>query len=236
VTDHFVTREGEVIGPERELVALGLKKVVQKFVGRQLMESTVVPDGERVPDIEALNESAPKEEWGRDFNGNPQGPWILCLVLKLLDLDTMDRFAFVTTTKGGAIAVGDLSDKTKIMRKFRGRDIAPVVSLNTTPFRITRLNVTRQRPDFRVLRWIKLGDAGGGLPAPEAPKPLPSPAPAERPAAAPNPPVNPAAQGPSTGPAPEAFASATLSPAPVTLGPAVAEPTLQEEMGDAVTF
>ena len=36
VDGHFVTREGEEIGPEKELVVLGLNKVVQKFVGRKL--------------------------------------------------------------------------------------------------------------------------------------------------------------------------------------------------------
>jgi hypothetical protein len=233
VTDHFVTREGETIGPERELVALGLKKVIQKFVGKQLAAPPIiVPDGEKVPDIEAMNQAAPQEEWGIGLDGKPQGPYSLVLVLKLLDPLNMDRFAFVTSSKGGAIAIGDLSDKTKIMRRFRGPDIAPVVSCSTTAFRIARLNITRRRPDFKVVRWIKLGDAGGSLPAPE-PKPLAAPTaaekPAEKPAAVPKP-VEPSAK-------PEAFASVTLAPASVALGPAVEEPTLAEEMGgDAVPF
>jgi hypothetical protein len=218
-TDHFVTREGDVISPDRELVVLGLKKVIQKFVGKQLAEPPIImPDGEKVPDIEAMNRAAPREEWGVDLNGQPQGPYTLVLVLKLLDARTMDRFAFVTKSKGGAIAIGDLSDKVKIMRRFRGLDIAPVVSLCSTPFRITRLNITRKRPDFPVKQWIKLGDAGGDLPAPEAPKPLAGPESAEKPAAA------AAGQG-SMRPVLEA----------ATLGPSVEPPTLQEEMGgDAV--
>jgi hypothetical protein len=230
--DVFSTREGEVVGPDRELAVLGLKKVVNKFVGKQLAEPPiVVPDGERVPDIEAMNRAAPQAEWGVGLNGQPQGPYTLILVLMLLDVKTMDRFAFVTPSKGGALAVGDLSDKVKFMRRFRGPDVTPVVTLHTMPFRIARLNITRKRPDFRVVRWIKLGDAGGdSLPTPEAPKPLAGPelAPAEKPAVAL---VKPAAQGSSAGPGPETFASATLRPPPVVLGSAVQEPTLAEEMG-----
>jgi hypothetical protein len=44
-----------------------------------------------------MNEKAPKEEWGVDFDGKtPKGPYTLVLVLKLLDPVNMDRFAFVT--------------------------------------------------------------------------------------------------------------------------------------------
>jgi hypothetical protein len=89
--------------------------------------------------------------------------------------------------------------------------------------------VRRKRPEFKVVRWIKLGDTGGSLPAPEAPKPLAGPAPAEKPTAASNSPVKPVA--------PATFASVTLTPAAAALGPGVEEPTLAEEMGeDAVPF
>jgi hypothetical protein len=104
-TDHFCTREGETIGPERELAVLGLKKVVQKFVGKQLVDTIVVPDGEKVPDIEEMNRTAPQAEWSVGLDGKPQGPYTLVLVLKLLDPINMDRFAFITSSKGGAIAI-----------------------------------------------------------------------------------------------------------------------------------
>jgi hypothetical protein len=159
VTDHYVTREGEVIEPSREMAVLGLKKVVQKFVGQKLVDTIVVPDGEKMPDVAAMNEAAPREEWGTDLNGNPVG-------LKMLDAKTMDRFAFVTSSVGGSIAVGDLSDKTKIMRRLNGPNVVPVVSCSTTNFK-TRY-ATRKRPDFRVLRWMTLGgDSGGELPKPQ---------------------------------------------------------------------
>src|SRR5262249_38060310 len=82
-------------------------------------------------------------------------------------------FVFVTQSKGGGIAVGDLSDKVKIIRRIRNdNNIVPVVSCRSINFPIKRLNITKKRPDFSVLRFTKLGNAGGGLLAPGAPKPL----------------------------------------------------------------
>jgi hypothetical protein len=162
-TDHFHVG-AEVIGPERELVPLGLKKVVQKFVNQRLVDSFVVPDGEAVPDLKGMNDAAPREEWST-FGGKPVGPYSLVLVLKLFDRVTMDLFAFVTKSKGGAVGIGALSDKTKIMRRFRGPDVAPVISLRAVDWPVRSLGVILKRPDFKVLRWVALG--GGGLPAAE---------------------------------------------------------------------
>jgi hypothetical protein len=175
VTDHYVTREGEVIEPSREMIVLGLKKVIQKFVGQKLVDTIEVPDGEKMPDVNAMNEAAPREEWGTDLNGNPVGPFVRVLVLKMLDASTMDRFAFVTSSVGGSIAVGDLSDKTKVMRRLNGPNVVPVVSCNVTNFK-TRFSM-RKRPDFRLVRWIALG-GDSGLPKPAEQKTLAAPAPA----------------------------------------------------------
>jgi hypothetical protein len=104
VTDHYATREGEVIGPEREFVVLGLKKIILKFVGGKLAEPPIiVPDGKKAPDIEAMNKAAQREEWGVSLDGKPCGPYTLFLVLQLLDTKTMDLFAFNTSSKGGKI-------------------------------------------------------------------------------------------------------------------------------------
>ena len=159
VTDHYVTREGEVIEPSREMIVLGLKKVVQKFVAQKLVDTIVVPDNEKMPDVAAMNEAAPREEWGTDLNGNPVGPYVRVLVLKMLDANTMDRFAFVTSSVGGSIAVGDLSDKTKVMRRLNGANVTPVVSCSITNFK-TRFSLKSVREhqaglqSFRSMRRI----------------------------------------------------------------------------------
>ena len=206
VSGDFVTREGEVVGSEREFISLGLVKAVQKFVGHRLIDTIIVAPEDKFPDLEDMNNKAPREEWGTDFNGNLQGPWTRILVMKLLDARTMDRFAFVTSSVGGSIAIGDLSDKTKLMRRLRSPNASPIVACHSALMK-SRFNPHGiRRPDFRVVRWIDLGGGdGGGLPKPEPMKPLP---------------------------APEA---ATIGK-PVTLGTPITPPTLKEEVEDNMPF
>src|SRR5262245_21888547 len=220
----YITREGEVIEPSRELMVLGLKKVVQKFVNKKLVETEIVPDGEPAPSIKAKNEACPREEWGTDLNGNPAGPYVLVLALKLLDENTMDRFVFVTQSKGGSIAIGDLSDKTKIIRRIKNdNNIVPIVSCRSINFPIKRLNIVKKRPDFRVLRFTKLGGSNGRLPAPETPKPIAPPTASTPPST------------PSTPPAAAAFtASAQQSRSPMAISTPVPPLTLAEEVNDTV--
>jgi hypothetical protein len=169
VTDKYATREGDVISPERRFICLGLTKVVQKFIQQKLVDTKIVPPNENMPDIERMNEEAPKEEWGTDLNGNPAGPYSRVLVLKFIEEPALTRFAFVTQSIGGSIAVGDLCDKIKIMRRLHGPEVTAIVSPQTTLFK-TRFGV-RKRPNFEVVAWRKLGGEGGGK-LPAAPQPL----------------------------------------------------------------
>src|SRR5262249_54188324 len=214
----YVTREGEVIEPNRELMVLGLKKVVQKFVGKKLVETIIVPDGEPAPDIKAMNEKCPREEWGTNLNGDPAGPYVLVLALKLLEEKGMNRFVFVTQSKGGGIAIGDLSDKVKIIRRIRNdNNIVPVVSCRSINFPIKRLNITKKRPDFSVLRFTKLRNGGAGLSAPEAPKPLTPP--------------TASSSTPQQPPSVSTAAQRNISASTTSIGTPVAPTTLSEEMG-----
>jgi hypothetical protein len=238
----FVTREGEEIGPDKELVVLGLKKVVQKFVDHKLLDTVVVPDSEKVPNLKEMNDAAPREEWGVDLNNNPVGPYKLVLMLKLINAATLDLFAFVTNSVGGSIAIGDLCDKCKIMRRFRGPNVSPVVSLGVTTFP-THFG-PKKRPDFRSVRWLTL--SADVLPGPDRRSAAPTPAigqhepvatstiaPVEKPAPA------PAAATQAAAPAAAAHSAFPLAGAVregVTLGAPVDPPTLKEEMGDDLPF
>ena len=241
VDGRFVTREGEEIGPDKELVVLGLEKVVQKFVGRKLLDTIIVPDGAKVPNLKEMNDAAPREEWGVDLNNNPVGPYTLVLVLKLINV-TLDRFAFITNSVGGSIAIGDLSDKTRIMRRFRGPNVSPVVSLGVTTFR-TNFG-PKKRPDFRIVRWITL--SADVLPGPDRPTAAPTPAIGRHDAVATStiavvdqPAPAPAAATPAAAPAAAAQSAPTLAAAVregVTLGTPVDPPSLKEEMADDLPF
>jgi hypothetical protein len=242
VDGHFVTREGEEIGPDKELIVLGLKKVVQKFVGRKLLDTIIVPDGESVPNLKEMNDAAPREEWGVDLNNNPVGPYTLVLVLKLINGLTLDRFAFITNSVGGSIAIGDLSDKTRIMRRFRAPNVSAVVSLGVTTFRTTF--GPKKRPDFRIVRWTRLSP--DVLPGPDRSIAAPTPAvgryePVATPTIAPvdQPAPAPAAGTPAAAPAAAAQSAPALAAAVregVTLGMPVDPPSLKEEMADDLPF
>jgi hypothetical protein len=70
----------------------------------------------------------------------------------------MDIYTFATGTTGGAIAVRDLRDRTNWMRKFKGPSVYPVVTLSD--LHMNTKYGGRQRPHFKVQRFIALGGNG----------------------------------------------------------------------------
>lgn len=222
VNDIFVTRQGETI--DRRLIATGVEKRIQKFVGKKLANTIVVPPGERWPDVDAMNENAPQEEWSADLNGNPRGPYVRVLLLKLVDLASLTRYVFVTQSAGGSTAIGDLVDKVRIMRRFRGPNVVPEISLGKTLF---SPKFNRNRPDFIVTRWVRFGasDDSGSLPPAKPTPQLPS------------------ANDNALPPAKQAVNDVSSTPTIATVAtPAQVEietvevPSLAEELKDAVPF
>jgi hypothetical protein len=237
----WVSRDGAEMPDTLELVAIDVGRIVQRWKDKQPIETIVLEPGQRFPDIEKLNTAAPQSEWTTAPSGKPQGPWQSQHVVYLLDPATMGKYSFPTGTTGGAIAVADLVDRTKWMRRFRGTNVFPVVTLSDV-FMNTRWN-GRQRPHFLIKRWITFGDAA--LPAVTAPA-LAGPTPAAAappsttketldPHAALLQPVEPAAEVETT-PTTATTAAAT----PKTVEPAAVkevEPVgAREATGDAIPF
>jgi hypothetical protein len=153
----WVTREGEEISPNLELVAFNIGRVVQRWKDQEPIETIVLEPGQKFPDLEKLNAAVPQSEWveGPD---EPRGPYQAQYLVYLIDLQTMNRYTFATGTAGGGIAVRELRDKTMWMRRFRGSNVYAVVTLSDI-FMNTRFG-GRQRPHFIIKRWIALGDGG----------------------------------------------------------------------------
>jgi hypothetical protein len=160
----WVTRDGEELSPALELVAVDVSRVVQKWKDQRPIETTVLEPGQKFPNLQELNEKTPRQEWTEGPDGKPRGPRQSQHIVYLLNPLTMDRYSFPTGTVGGAIAVRDLVDKTKWMRRFRGDNVYPVVTLSDT-FMKTRFG-GRQRPNFLIKRWIGLSSEEAALPAP----------------------------------------------------------------------
>jgi hypothetical protein len=164
----WITGDGEEMSSELELIVIDIGRVVQKWCDGAPVETIVLAPGQRFPDVEKLNETVPKKEWEEGPDGKPRGPWQAQHVVYLLDPKTMDRYTWPTGTVGGAIAIRELVDKVKWMRRFRGQNVYAVVTLSDVHMR-TRFG-GRQRPHLAIQRWVTLGDDGHALPAPETPK------------------------------------------------------------------
>jgi hypothetical protein len=159
----WVTSDGEELPADLELVAIDIIRVVQRWHDEKPLETRVLQPGEKFPDIAALNETVPREEW-TDGPSGPRGPWQAQHIVYLLDPRTMGKYSFATGTIGGGIAVRDLVDRTQWMRRFRGAHVYPVVTFADV-FMNTRFG-GRQRPRFDIVKWITL-DSGGGVLTPQ---------------------------------------------------------------------
>jgi len=167
----WVTSSGDEMSREQELIAIDILRIVQKWIDQKPVETIIVPPGEKFPDVKAMNEAAPKSEWRENLNGELVGPWQMQYVLYLLDAHSLDKFTFPTSTIGGGIAMRLLADKVGWMRKHRSPDACAVITLDDTFFP-TRYG-GRQRPHFKVVRWIGFGgDDGGGKALPTSNPPL----------------------------------------------------------------
>jgi hypothetical protein len=207
-------RDNEELLADFELVAVDVARVVVKWGPDQkpVENGTIIlePD-QKFPDIEAMNENTPREEWVEGPDRQMRGPWQGQHVLYLLDLKTMDKFSYPTSTTGGRIAIRELRDKLVWMRRLKGANVYPVITL-ADKFMNTRFG-GRQRPHFMIKRWVRLGGEGGEVEA----------------IAPPTPPT-------TTQQALDEFSKPVAATAPQSDLPLteVKEPTLAKEMNDAI--
>jgi hypothetical protein len=162
----WVTRSGEELAGTLELVAVNVTRAVRKWGDGRPIETRVLQPGEKLPNLEELNANVPRSEWREGPDGKLHGPWQAEYLVYLLNPDTAERFSFATGTIGGGIAVRDLMDRVRLMRKVRGEQVYPVISPSAAPMR-TRYG-TRPRPHFVVKRWVTFG-SDGALPPTERP-------------------------------------------------------------------
>jgi hypothetical protein len=114
-----------------------------------------------LPNVDSLNEKIPEETWEKDkFTGVKVAPWRKCWLAYLLDPVTMARYTFINSTAGARQAVDNLRDAVKLMRGIRGDSATPLVELASAPMK-TKYG-TKNRPEFRIVRWVVLGGDGNG--------------------------------------------------------------------------
>lgn len=174
----WVDDDEEEIEKGREFIVVDRERVLQKWGPDQTpLETRWLDPKEPWPDIEALNNNTPKKEWREGADGKQQGPWQAQWIIRLLDVRSMDKLTYPTSTTGGHMAVGDLSGRVKTMRRLRGGQVYPIVTLSDVHMK-TKFG-GRQRPHFEIVRWVYLGDDGNALPVAEKPRPQLQAGPAE---------------------------------------------------------
>jgi len=167
----WVTRDGEELPADLELIAVDIARFVQKWRdGKPLdKETIIVAPGEKIPDVDRMNSATPQNEWIEGPDGKPRGPWQFQYLMYLLDPKLMGLYTYATGTVGGGMAVREITDRIRWIRKARGANVHPVVALSDVHMR-TRFG-GRQRPQFVVKRWVVLGDGAAdhaALPGPTA--------------------------------------------------------------------
>ena len=158
----------EITGP---LVAVDVLRRVCWWIGGDLVKAEILAPKQAWPDISALNEQEPKENWRMAF-GKHVGPVQGEHVVLLVNFETMERYWWPSPidTIGSAIAVHNLVDQVALMRKFRGQNVFPVVELSHT-FMSTNYG-GRERPLLQVIDWKRFGPNGTAA----LPEPKPAPA------------------------------------------------------------
>jgi hypothetical protein len=139
--------------------------VVNKETGWQKLEAGCPPEflmrkpGEPKPPRPEVNEA----DWPKNFNGVAEHPWKWTTYLHLIDVETGEVSTFSSSTAGGNVAIGELSDQIAFMRRARP-DAVPVIALESRDMP-TKYGTTKPRPYFRILGWRGRGDAAaqGGL-------------------------------------------------------------------------
>jgi hypothetical protein len=146
---------------DRVLLASNIRRTEVKWGADAPLEVRELAAGEKYRDLESLNETVPKSEWRKGFDGQLRGPWQRQHVLEFCDLETMERFSWPTSTIGGSIAIHELVDRIMLKRKFYRRlDIYPLVKLAQRHMK-TKYG-GRERPHLEVKDWKCPENVGGG--------------------------------------------------------------------------
>ena len=160
-----------MIAPEREFIIVEIARVEQKWIDGMPVETRILAPDEYFRDIEKLNAEAPQSEW-RDAFGKMVGPGQNSQVVYMIDPASMVGFSWPTSTAGGFRAIDEAKGSTRRARMMGAANVYPVVTLADTHMR-TKFG-GRQRPHFKVVRFVALGGADRRRPLLETAKPEPT--------------------------------------------------------------
>jgi hypothetical protein len=158
---------GTPLKPDFRPLVVDIERGLQRWENGVLIEERFEKP---LPDLDALNEAIPKEQWGVFPNGSPKPPWSHAFKFYFLDDKTGTRATFGTNTVGGSICYEELKDKVKWIRKLRGPGALPRVQPTWAPMRTKHSPHPKKRPELRVIEYVAFAE-GGFVTLPASPTP-----------------------------------------------------------------
>jgi hypothetical protein len=153
--------DGTPLGEDDTFLAVGTGTALQRWTDGLPEVITERP----LPDVDALNDAIPKEQWpvGK-FSNQPEAPWHYVWFAYLVRPHDATTLTFINNTAGARIAVQRLKERIATMSALRGSQVLPLVRLGSAT--MTTSFGPKARPDFIVQDWRSFG---GNQPAQIAP-------------------------------------------------------------------
>src|SRR5262245_9812369 len=86
-----------------ELLVIGYTRGLQCWKDGELLDELDERDGP-LPDVDALNDQIPQQEWRPGLNGEPEPPWRIVYVVYLVDVETAKLFTWINNGYFAALA------------------------------------------------------------------------------------------------------------------------------------
>ena len=100
-------QDGTAIPPDRQFLVIGMAEVIQFWQGGRPDSSKdiVKQPGKEFPDVAALNDQVPKNQWELNLNGEPRPPWSLAYAVYLFDYSKDAQiYTHINSTNGQRVA------------------------------------------------------------------------------------------------------------------------------------
>jgi hypothetical protein len=158
--DGRITADGIPEPAGKEYLCLKIEQV-----GRMFHKDGGPPDTCEPWQVDEMNSRIPKKDWPFDLNNNQTEPFKPFEDVFLADLRDGSSFIFSNSTTGMRIAAEKLVSQVQNMRRIRGANVFPVVTIESVLMK-TKFG-SKARPSFNVVRWV--GDEGSSLKAVKEP-------------------------------------------------------------------
>jgi hypothetical protein len=154
--DYLHGKHGEVLseGTRMAVVMDSLTVGWQKWLDSKPVEARMglVAEG-YIPETRREIGDQDENYWERDDNGNSKDPWQLTNQVVMIDEDAHQLYTFVTSTKGGISAIGQLSKEYGREMRMRPSEL-PVVELGVDSYVHPNRSLGRIKvPTFYIIGW-----------------------------------------------------------------------------------